>query len=279
MTTEASAPGAGPHVASPYATNVYVGVRRRGRGLPDRGGDPSRRARHRRHLLGGAAARRARVVVRARCDVDAGRVEPVVHQHRPARRHGPRRPRRRRHRRHDHRAASSRAAPRCAPASSTRACSRPWAWSAGAPTSRPAALRGDAARRVPGRSCGTSASPSSSPTSCSSSSTSCSSPSSSGSPPGVPMRTQVGRLLGSAGPAHLGYGIIAFIMVVLWEPAGLGSASVVPHPRPRSLVAQWAYRAVRRGDQGPRAGPRTCSSPRSRPRRRTWPATAPASPS
>src|SRR6476469_8640617 len=34
---------------------------------------------------------------------------------------------------------------------------------------------------------------------------------------GMPMRAQVGRLLGTSGPAHLGYGIIAFILVVLWE--------------------------------------------------------------
>ena len=58
---------------------------------------------------------------------------------------------------------------------------------------------------------------------------------------GMPMRAQVGRLLGSSGPAHLGYGIIAFIMVVLWGPAGLGSASVFLI-LPPLVVAQWAYR-------------------------------------
>ncbi len=58
---------------------------------------------------------------------------------------------------------------------------------------------------------------------------------------GMPMRAQVGRLLGTSGPAHLGYGIIAFIMVVLWEPAGLGSASVFLI-LPPLVVAQWAYR-------------------------------------
>jgi HD domain len=57
---------------------------------------------------------------------------------------------------------------------------------------------------------------------------------------GLSMRTQMGRLLASAGPAHLGYGIIAFIMVVLWGPAGLGSASVFLI-LPPLLVAQWAY--------------------------------------
>lgn len=58
---------------------------------------------------------------------------------------------------------------------------------------------------------------------------------------GVPMRTQMGRLLGTSGPAYLGYGAIAFIMVVLWEPAGLGPASVVL-VLPPLVVAQWAYR-------------------------------------
>ena len=54
------------------------------------------------------------------------------------------------------------------------------------------------------------------------------------------MRTQMGRILGSSGSAHLGYGVIAFIMVVLWGPAGLGSASVFLI-LPPLLVAQWAY--------------------------------------
>jgi HD domain len=58
---------------------------------------------------------------------------------------------------------------------------------------------------------------------------------------GVPMRTQMGRLLGTSGPAYLGYGAIAFILVVLWEPAGLGPASVVL-VLPPLIVAQWAYR-------------------------------------
>jgi hypothetical protein len=54
------------------------------------------------------------------------------------------------------------------------------------------------------------------------------------------MRTQVVRILRSAGLAHLGYGIIAFIMVVLWGPSELGSASVFL-VLPPLLVAQWAY--------------------------------------
>jgi len=58
---------------------------------------------------------------------------------------------------------------------------------------------------------------------------------------GLPMRTQVGQILGASGPAHLGYGVIAFIMVVLWGPAGLESASVFLI-LPPLVVAQWAYR-------------------------------------
>ena len=58
---------------------------------------------------------------------------------------------------------------------------------------------------------------------------------------GLSMRTQMGRILGSSGPAQLGYGVIAFSMVVLWGPAGLGSASVFLI-LPPLLVAQWAYR-------------------------------------
>jgi len=58
---------------------------------------------------------------------------------------------------------------------------------------------------------------------------------------GLPMRAQAGRLLGTSGPAHLGYGIIAFILVVLWGPARLGSASVLLI-LPPLVVAQWAYR-------------------------------------
>ena len=44
----------------------------------------------------------------------------------------------------------------------------------------------------------------------------------------------------STGPAYLGYGVIAFLMVVLWEPAGLGPSSVVLVLAPL-FVARWAY--------------------------------------
>src|SRR6478752_5078213 len=58
---------------------------------------------------------------------------------------------------------------------------------------------------------------------------------------GVSMRTQVGQIVRSSGSAQIGYGVIAFIMVVLWGPAGLGSASVFLICPPL-LAAQWAYR-------------------------------------
>lgn len=57
---------------------------------------------------------------------------------------------------------------------------------------------------------------------------------------GVPMRTQIWRLLVTSGPNHLGYGVIAFILVVLWEPVGLGPFGVVL-VLPPLLVARWAF--------------------------------------
>ncbi len=57
---------------------------------------------------------------------------------------------------------------------------------------------------------------------------------------GAPMRNQMLRLLGSTGPAYLGYGAIAFLLVVLWQPADVGPASVAL-VLPPLLVARWAY--------------------------------------
>ncbi len=54
------------------------------------------------------------------------------------------------------------------------------------------------------------------------------------------MRNQMLRLLGSTGPAYLGYGAIAFLLVVLWQPARVGPASVAL-VLPPLLVARWAY--------------------------------------
>lgn len=57
---------------------------------------------------------------------------------------------------------------------------------------------------------------------------------------GPPMRTQAAQLLRSTGLSYVGYGVIAFLLVVLWEPAGLGPAAVVLVLAPL-LVARWAY--------------------------------------
>jgi HD-GYP domain-containing protein (c-di-GMP phosphodiesterase class II) len=57
---------------------------------------------------------------------------------------------------------------------------------------------------------------------------------------GVPMRVQATRLLGSTGPAYVGYGIVAFLLVVLWQPAGVGPTAAVLVLAPL-LVARWAY--------------------------------------
>ena len=57
---------------------------------------------------------------------------------------------------------------------------------------------------------------------------------------GAAMRTQMPRLLSSTGPAYLGYGAIAFLLVVLWQPAKVGVASVAL-VLPPLLVARWAY--------------------------------------
>ncbi|MGL5825677.1 MAG: HD-GYP domain-containing protein [Nocardioides sp.] len=56
---------------------------------------------------------------------------------------------------------------------------------------------------------------------------------------GVPMRVQAARILRATGPGYLGFGVIAFLMVVLWRSAGLGPASVMLVFAPL-LVAQWA---------------------------------------
>jgi HD domain len=57
---------------------------------------------------------------------------------------------------------------------------------------------------------------------------------------GGSMRVRAWQLMRSTGPSYLGYGIVAFLMVVLWEPAGLGPASVVLVLAPL-FVARWAY--------------------------------------
>ena len=57
---------------------------------------------------------------------------------------------------------------------------------------------------------------------------------------GIPMRLSVGRLLTSTVPVYIGFGGIAFLLVMLWRPVGLGPASagfIVA----LLLGARWAY--------------------------------------
>lgn len=56
---------------------------------------------------------------------------------------------------------------------------------------------------------------------------------------GVPLRSQFLELLGSMGWAYVGYGVIGFLFVVLWVPAGVGWFSAVLVLAPL-LVARWA---------------------------------------
>jgi HD-GYP domain-containing protein (c-di-GMP phosphodiesterase class II) len=63
---------------------------------------------------------------------------------------------------------------------------------------------------------------------------------------GIPMRSQVGKLLSTTGPAYIGYGIIGFLFVILWIPAKVGwfSALLVLAPL---FVARWAF--IQYGDE------------------------------
>jgi HD-GYP domain-containing protein (c-di-GMP phosphodiesterase class II) len=56
---------------------------------------------------------------------------------------------------------------------------------------------------------------------------------------GVPFRIQVARLLGGTGFAYLAHGLLAFLLVVLWMPAGLGWTSVL-FTLALLLGARWA---------------------------------------
>ena len=58
---------------------------------------------------------------------------------------------------------------------------------------------------------------------------------------GIPMRSQIVKLLSTTGLAYVGYGIIGFLFVVLWIPAGVGWFSAVLVLAPLT-VAQWAFR-------------------------------------
>jgi len=73
---------------------------------------------------------------------------------------------------------------------------------------------------------------------------------------GTPMRRFVTGMLGTSGPAYVGYGVIAFLFVILWWPAHVGvfSALLILPPL---YVARWAF--VQYGDEQ-RAHERTISA-------------------
>jgi len=73
---------------------------------------------------------------------------------------------------------------------------------------------------------------------------------------GTPIRQFVLRMLGTSGPLYVGYGIIGFLFVVLWIPAGVGPFSGVLVLAPLS-AARWAF--VQYGDEQ-RAHQRTLSA-------------------
>ena len=58
---------------------------------------------------------------------------------------------------------------------------------------------------------------------------------------GTPIRVQMARLLSGSGLLAVGYGVVAFLLVVLWLPAGMGPYSVLLILAPM-LGAWWAYR-------------------------------------
>jgi putative nucleotidyltransferase with HDIG domain len=63
---------------------------------------------------------------------------------------------------------------------------------------------------------------------------------------GPPVLTQIIKLLSTSGAAYVGYGVIGFLFVVLWLPAGVGWFSAVLVLAPL-FVARWAF--VQYGDE------------------------------
>lgn len=57
---------------------------------------------------------------------------------------------------------------------------------------------------------------------------------------GVPFWVFVRRILVSSGVAYIGYGVIGFLFVILWYPAGLGAFSALLVMAPL-LAARWAF--------------------------------------
>ena len=73
---------------------------------------------------------------------------------------------------------------------------------------------------------------------------------------GVPVRRFVLGMLGTSGPTYIGYGVVGFLFVILWVPAGVGPASAVLILAPL-YVARWAF--TQYGDER-RAHERTLSA-------------------
>jgi len=73
---------------------------------------------------------------------------------------------------------------------------------------------------------------------------------------GTPIRRFVLGMLGTSGLAYVGYGLIGFLFVILWVPAGVGPASALLILAPL-FVARWAF--VQYGDEQ-RAHERTLSA-------------------
>ena len=57
---------------------------------------------------------------------------------------------------------------------------------------------------------------------------------------GIPVRRFVLGMLGTSGPTYIGYGVVGFLFVILWVPAGVGPASAVLILAPL-YVARWAF--------------------------------------
>jgi len=63
---------------------------------------------------------------------------------------------------------------------------------------------------------------------------------------GTPIRRFVLGMLGTSGPAYVGYGIIGFLFVILWVPAGVGPFSALLILAPL-FAARWSF--VQYGDE------------------------------
>ena len=73
---------------------------------------------------------------------------------------------------------------------------------------------------------------------------------------GIPIRRFVLGMLGTSGPSYVGYGVIGYLFVILWVPAGVGPSSALLILAPL-FVARWAF--VQYGDEQ-RAHQRTLSA-------------------